>query len=201
MDLILLYPILGTFCIALIGWLFTYIHAKIQDARKSKLDLVSRKLKYLYGPLYARILSGDTAWKAFKAKCWPAHGQDYFFAEGYETTEAERLNWMQWMTTIFHPNNKEIQKVIIENFDLVDGENIPEPFLEVISHIVVYDSVLKKWEQGEYTEYTSINDFPHSDLRSHVEPTFRRLRAEQVALSASRKSAITSWLSRASASG
>lgn len=172
-------PIAGSILVAAAGWVFTYFYGRWTASRQAKLEHINRQLGQLYGPLYARLIAGNEAWGAFTAKYWPQHGQDAYFAQGYDTSEEEKRRWRLWMKEVFFPNVAEIERIIVHNLDLVEGEGIPPAFLDFLSHIAVYRAVLKQWEQHNFSEHASIIDYPFDDLKRAVEPVYRALMAEK----------------------
>jgi hypothetical protein len=175
-------PLILTLLVAIGGWIFAYLHTRHQEQRRSKLSLVDKKLRLFYGPLYARLLAGNAAWDAFSKTKWPSHGGQGYFTKGHDVTNAELETWRHWMKNVFHPMNKKLEAIIVENLDLIEGD-IHASFIAALSHIHVYDAVLASWEVGDFSDHTSIINFPAQDLISVVEPVYLRLREEQKTLS------------------
>ena len=176
-------PIVVTLLVAGGGWLFTYLNSRNQENKKAELALVNQKLRLLYGPLYARLLAIDTAWKAFAEINWPAHGQSGYFSDGYETTEAEAEVWRVWMRYVFHPMNMKLEEIIVGSLDLVEGGEMPKAFTDALAHIAVYKAVLQEWETGNYERNTSAINFPIAELLAAVEPAYKSLLSRQAYLS------------------
>ncbi len=172
-------PIAVSILIATGGWIFTYFHKRRTTSRLARLDRVNQQLRLLYGPLYARLLAGSAAWQAFADRYWPSHGQVGFFSEGYETTDGEKARWRLWMKEVFHPLNTKLESLIVDHLDLMEDEEMPQAFVDTLSHIAVYHAVLKQWEDGDYSDHTSIINFPASELMEVVRPAYERLRQEQ----------------------
>ena len=92
------------------------------------------------------------------------------------------------MKEVFHPGNSRLEGIILGNLDLLDPKDIPNlldqkdipnAFINALAHISVYDAVLKKWESGDYSQQTSVINFPAAALMTVVRPTFKRLLLEQ----------------------
>lgn len=175
-------PFAITIIVATGGWLFTYFHARHRSQKEARLKMVNDKLRLLYGPLYSRLLAGNEAWAAFSKTKWPKHGQAGYFTDGYNLTEEEMATWRHWMKHVFHPMNKKLESIIVDHMDLMEDDQLPKVFTDVLAHIHVYDAVIKAWEAGDFTAHTSIINFPAHELIQAVEPTYRKLRKEQATL-------------------
>jgi len=175
-------PLGAPILIAVGGWIFTYMNMRAHTARVARLDRVNQQLRQLYGPLNALLESSDAAWNAFTSAYWPAHGQPGYFAKGFETTDEEKARWRLWMREVFHPTNAKMEDVITRNLDLVDGGEMPKAFVDALAHISAYHAVLRKWDAGDYSEHTSVINFPSAALKAAVKPTYERLLREQAYL-------------------
>ncbi|QFT80197.1 hypothetical protein FIU89_06190 [Roseovarius sp. THAF27] len=176
-------PFVITLIVATGGWLFTYFHARYRSQQEVRLKLVNDKLRLLYGPLYARLLAGNEAWSSFSKTKWPKHGQAGYFADGYHLTEEELATWRHWMRHVFHPMNKKLEAIIVDHMDLVEDDQLPKVFTDVLAHIHVYDAVIKAWDEGDFSAHTSVTNFPAHELMHAVEPIYKKLRSEQATLS------------------
>ena len=87
--------------------------------------------------------------------------------------------WRTWLTSVFMPINEQMVEVITHGADLIDEEKMPTCLLDLCAHVAAYRPVLKQWEQGDYSEQTSVIDFPR-DVHNYVDSAFRRIKAEQV---------------------
>lgn len=83
------------------------------------------------------------------------------------------------MKTVFEPMNSATEKIILQNVDLLESEDIPTAFVDALAHIAAYKAVLHAWEHGDYSEHTSVNNWPHQELMEVVEPELRKLRVRQ----------------------
>ena len=175
-------PLAVPVLIAVGGWIFTHAQTRASASRTARLSRVNQQLRQLYGPLNALLESSDAAWGAFTSACWPKHGQAAYFAKGFETTDDEKAHWRLWMREVFHPMNARMERVITDNLDLVEGGEMPKAFVDVLAHIAAYHTVLRKWDAGDYTEHTSIINFPGAELKAVVKPVYDRLLREQTLL-------------------
>jgi len=183
-------PFVVTLIVAMSGWLFTYFHSRKQAEKRARLELVDKKLRLLYGPLYARLLAGNAAWTTFSRTRWPSHRQGGYFTEGYQLTEKELETWRHWMKHVFHPMNKKLESIIVDHIDLLENDEVPDAFTKTLARIHVYDAVLKAWDAGDYSEHTSVINFPAQELLRELEPHYRELRPQQAALSGIRRTTI-----------
>lgn len=172
----------GSVLLAIVGYLFTYFHHRLRDRRSSRLDRVNSQLRNLYGPLYAALHANNATWDSFSDNYWPAHDGESYFEVGKPLSNDEREQWMRWMKEVFAPQNEKIAELIVENGDLIEGKEFPEAFVQALAHIAAYRAVIQAWDEGRYDEYTSVIDFPRSELLEAVEPVYHRLREEQAKL-------------------
>jgi len=171
--------LVATILLAAGGWLFTFVHARAQDRRRAHLDLVSQRLRLLYGPLYAHLRAGRAVWDAFYEAHRPAHGQSRYFAEGHSVSAEELARWRHWMIFVFHPMNKRVEAMILTHMDLVEQDDLPDAFTAVLAHIAAYDAVINAWHAGDLSMHTSVLDFPDEELMNAVEPIYLHLREQQ----------------------
>ncbi len=172
-------PVIVTILIAITGYIFTYLHNKRITERNARFERINNQLRNLYGPLYAELTSGQVMWQAFVQKHWPKHNQNAFFNDTHQTTDSEKAIWRHWMRVVFQPHNEHIEKIILENADLLQGDDFPASFIDLISHVGTYKAVIKKWEEGDFSEHTSICNFPGKELMENVEPIYKDLRKKQ----------------------
>lgn len=165
--------------LAVVGWIITFRSRRIHDSRAAQLSRVNRQLKDLYGPLYVILESGDRVWKSFWEKNRPAHGRSHYFGANVTLTEAELETWRIWMKNVFDPMNAKAESVILNNIDLLESDKIPDAFLDAIAHISAYKAVLTRWENEDFSEHTSVNNWPARQLKIAVKADFDLLRVKQ----------------------
>ncbi|MCA9041913.1 MAG: hypothetical protein KDA65_16280 [Planctomycetaceae bacterium] len=175
---------LATILLAIAGWLVAHFHKIATDRRQARLDRINRQLRDFYGPLYAILQASDEAWSAFCQKYWPNHGlETYFPKEGTHLLKEEELKrWVIWMREVFHPLNERAERIILDNMDLYDGNNFPPPFRHALAHVSSYRAILAQWEEDDFTEYVSVNNWPYSELMKIVQPKYEQVREEQLKL-------------------
>ena len=168
-----------TIIVAVVGWLFVYRNGRTNAARAAQLERVNRQLRDLYGPLYARLAASNRVWDAFWEKHRPAHGKNYYFGSDVTLSDEELLTWRVWMKAVFEPMNAATEKIILNNIDLLESEDIPKAFIDALAHIAAYKAVLDSWERQDYSEHKSVNNWPHQELVAVVEPELKKLRMRQ----------------------
>ncbi|KAB0681579.1 hypothetical protein F3X87_07705 [Aeromonas caviae] len=178
-EIIKVSPIVLTAIIALVGWIFTYLHKQHIDIKTNKLDRINKQLRELYGPLYARLLASHSTWEAFWKVYRPAHGGNSYFMSGAQVTEKEKEIWRNWMSNVFEPFNSETEKLILQNIDLLESDEIPKAFIDALSHIAAYKAVLADWKRSDFSNHVSVNNWPSRELLMIVEPEYKRLRTRQ----------------------
>ena len=168
-----------TIIVAIGGWLFIYPNGRSTTARAAQLDRVNRQLRDLYGPLYARLAASNRVWAAFWEKHRPSHGRTYYFGDDVTLSQKELETWRVWMRSVFEPMNAATEEIILKNVDLLESEDIPNAFVDALAHIAAYKAVLDAWGREDYSEHTSVNNWPHEELMAVVEPELKKLRKRQ----------------------
>jgi len=162
-----------TIVLAFVGYLATFLSARMLALRKDELDLVNKRLNEFYGPLYVASQAGNIAYRSLLNK----QGK----TQSDPITDEEMKDWVLWMTAIFMPLNDTREKIIIEKAYLVVEEQMPRCLLDFVTHVVGYKAVLSKWAQGDYTERRSTIGWP-PEFDDYVERSYRLLKAEQTRL-------------------
>jgi|ERR1700694_3345415 len=162
-------------CIALATGIFVYFNNYYNERRKAKLERINRQLGEFYGPLYSLLKSDQAAWKAF---CEKYRIKDFVFDPKCPPPEEILIAWRLFMDMIFGPSHEKMYDVIISKSDLLIEDNMPACLLRLISHIAVYKTVREKWKNGDFSEHTSIIDFP-TDVDEYIVNSFERLKREQ----------------------
>lgn len=172
-------PMIIAALVAVIGWGMTYFHKWYFENKANQLDRVNRQLKELYGPLYVRLIASQETWNAFWQNYRPAHGRNHYFGSNVEVTDKEKAVWRNWMTNVFEPMNAKTEEVILSNIDLLEGNEIPEAFIDALAHIAAYKAVLADWEKGDFSTHVSVNNWPSRSLLEAVEPEYELLKEKQ----------------------
>ncbi|MCR9292384.1 MAG: hypothetical protein NXI32_06675 [bacterium] len=175
------WAIVASIALALVGYVVTFLLQRHQAQRQAELERVNLQLRNLYGPLYATFRANQAIWDAFCQKFWPAHGQATYFGSG-ETTEEENERWRTWMLEVFEPLNCRVERAILENGDLLYDNELPQEFVDVLSHIASYRALYPKWKKGDFTEHVGVLNYP-AGLLQIVEPAYHKLLQRQRELS------------------
>jgi len=162
-----------TVILAFVGYLMTFMSARMLARRKDKLELVNRRLNEFYGPLYVASRAGNIAYRSLLQK----QGK----TQSFPILDSEMKEWMLWMTTIFMPLNNVREKIIIQKAYLVIEEEMPHCLLDFVTHVVGYKAVVSKWAEGDYSERRSTIGWP-PEFDLYVERSYAALKAEQTRL-------------------
>jgi len=178
-------------CIAVAGWLVTHFSRLHFEKRSAQLSRVNEQLGKLYGPLMATITASHETWVAFSKEYWPTHGMPGYFGTGQDQLSQDELEiWRTWILNVFHPLNEKVERVIIENIHLIDGEDIPEAFTQALAHVSAYRAVIAQWQKGNFSHHVSVNNWPTKKLRSAVMPVFKKLSEKQTKLLGEKSSQV-----------
>lgn len=162
-----------TVLVAFAGYAITFASAHILARRRDKLDLVNKRLNEFYGPLYVASEAGNIAYRSLLTRLGKT--------QSYPVLDSELAEWELWMRTIFMPLNDVREKVIIDKAHLIVEEKMPQCLLDFVTHVVGYKAVLRKWNNGDYTERRSTIGWP-PEFDIYVRNSYAALKAEQTRL-------------------
>lgn len=171
--------IIATILLAFIGFAVKYWNDLTFAHRKDQLDRVNQQLKNLYGPLYATDQAAKEAWIAFRKVYRP---NLRFWASDPPPTEEEIAAWRLWMSEVFMPLNLRMEKIIVENADLLEETEMPGCFLQLCAHVATYKAVIKRWESGDFSQQLSSVNYPGHEFRDYVTTSFVSLKRRQAKL-------------------
>jgi hypothetical protein len=83
------------------------------------------------------------------------------------------------MREVFMPINLRVEEVIVGKADLLDEAEMPLPFLHLVAHVAAYKTVIRRWDQNDFTDNVALLPFPRSDLLAFVRNGFAHLKQEQ----------------------
>lgn len=169
-----------TLFVAILGSVAAYLNSLRIASRKDQLDHVDRQLRKLYGPLFALNHVSNIAWLAFRQKYRP--GADSYWRTAPKPTAEEEEAWRLWMSTVFMPLLLRMEEVILKHADLIEEQDMPRCFIDLISHISAYKPVLQKWSNGDFSEHVSVLRFPGAAMTAYLEPQYRTLKLRQTRL-------------------
>ena len=176
MDWLPVFAFLATASLALIGYLVTHWLEVRREQRRARLERVNRQLGELYGPLLALVSSGEEAWTAFRSHY--RAGLKFWLSDP-PPTDDEAAAWRLWMREVFMPLNLRVEDVIVGKADLLDEDEMPMPFLQLVAHVAAYKTVLKRWDQKDFADNIALLPFPRSYLLPLVQERFALLKQEQ----------------------
>ena len=162
-----------TVVLAFVGYLATFLSARMLARRRDKLRLVNKRLNEFYGPLYVASEAGTIAYRSLLKK----QGK----TQSFPILDSELKEWMLWVTTSFMPLNDVREKIIIEMAYLIIEEQMPHCLLDFVTHVVGYKAVLSKWAEGDYSERRSTIGWP-PEFDIYVARSYAALKAEQTSL-------------------
>jgi hypothetical protein len=123
--------------------IFRYIISYLDQHRKDQVTFVSTQIEKLYGPLFALVQANDIAWAHFREGYW--RDRNNYFQTDIPLKPADIDLWRRWMRNVFQPMNIKMEDALVNNAQLLVGEQIPPMFLQFISHTEAYKSVIAKW--------------------------------------------------------
>jgi len=162
-----------TVLVAFAGYAITFASAHILARRRDKLDLVNKRLNEFYGPLYVASEAGNIAYRSLLTRLGKT--------QSYPILDAELGEWELWMRAIFMPLNDVREKIIIEKAYLIVEEKMPQCLLDFVTHVVGYKAILRKWNNGDFTERRSTIGWP-PEFDIYVRHSYAALKAEQTRL-------------------
>ncbi len=77
------------------------------------------------------------------------------------------------------PLNSQMAKLITDNADLLEDEEMPDCLLKLGAHVHGYKGILAAWEKKDYSRHMSLTPFPIDELKPYVEENYRKLKARQ----------------------
>jgi hypothetical protein len=130
---------------AAIGYTVTFI----DEHRKSELQNVNIQIEKLYGPLYSYSIAARRAHDELRS-IYRNAAAHYFNKDDKDPPTAEEVEvWRRWMKTVFMLINERMERVIIDNVQLIDGDRIYPPFSDLIMHVESYKAVVTKWKESD----------------------------------------------------
>lgn len=171
--------------VAFTGYLITYWNNILLTQRAEQLNRINRQLSELYGPLYSLVNAGNQAWTAFRTKY--RSDVSAFFTNNPPLTDEDLKAWRLWTTTVFMPHTMQLRELIVSKADLILEPDMPECLSNLCAHAAAYQVVLKKWENGDFSEHTSIINYPTKALTEYSSRSFVPLKRQQAELLGKRK--------------
>jgi len=164
-----------------IGFLTKGVYDLWMARRKDKLERINQQLRLLYGPLFSLVNVSTITWKAFVDHY--CQNPAFRTEGGYrpQTPEAEAV-WRHWMQNVFMPLNLDMARLITENADLLEGEQMPNCLLRLSAHVHGYKGIIAAWQRSDYSRHMSLTSFPLDELDPYADKIYRKLKARQAKL-------------------
>lgn len=96
-------------------------------------------------------------------------------------SEKDISEWRIWVEQCFMPNNRKITSLILDKAHLIREQQVPKCLLDYSVHVAGYEAVIKKWEQGDFSQAISLFPFPQ-EINGYAEKSYLELKAEQLRL-------------------
>ena len=86
------------------------------------------------------------------------------------------------MLTVFQPIHSEMLSLITKNADLLIEDDLPMPLQLFCAHVAAYKVVFERWSKNDFSEHTSVLNYPTDEMASYLERSFKTLKAQQARL-------------------
>lgn len=93
--------------------------------------------------------------------------------------EEELKAWRLWMSIVFTPNNDKMFEIITSRLDLLIEDEMPESLKLLCAHVSAYKTIMTKWQTNDFSEHTSIVNFPSIEMKKYVDKSFNALKKRQ----------------------
>lgn len=166
--------------VAVVSAFLTYNTTKRLSRRSDQIAFVGRQLSELYGPLLALSKSSRASWLEF-VKLYRG-GHPALFDDETPLDDHVINAWRYWVRHVFMPLNRKMFDIILAKTDLIEGGKMPDSFIVFSAHVTGYEVVLARWEDGDYSILTSVNNHPGRKFDDYLEATYKALKLRQTAL-------------------
>ncbi|SRR6266571_1915465 len=166
--------------VALMSAFLSYNTTRRLSRRSNQLAFVDRQLSELYGPLLALSRASAASWVEFRKK----YGADRraLFSSHIPPTEEDVHAWKYWLKHVFMPINRRMFDTILAKTDLIEGEEMPQIFVDFCAHVTGYEVTLAQWADDDYSNLGSVINHPGRTLEEHIEAKYRELKLRQRSL-------------------
>jgi len=130
-----------------IGYGFSFV----SEHRKSQLQRTNTQIEKIYGPLYALSIASRRAYSELHHLA--GRSTNYFDDDNPPDAEQVEL-WRRWMKTVFMPINLKMEAAILDNSQLVAGNKISQPFIDLIAHVESYKATIAHWKDTDDLKIT-----------------------------------------------
>jgi hypothetical protein len=145
------------------------------------LDLIDKRIKDFYGPLYISTETSRIAYETLLEKIGRHDSLESNDPHCNLPKDQELAEWRIWSKSVFMPLNESIERLILKNAYLIREEEIPQCLIEFATHVSAYKAILEKWNSGDLSEHYPALDFP-TELHKYAAEAYRELKTEQLRL-------------------
>ncbi len=190
--------------ITAIGWVANYIFTTFRDRQQTateenqkalgrKIEFTTHQIEELYAPLSALLLDSQCTYKELLlvlgipfekgADARLPDENDLFDNELYRCQVNKHLDaWVFWIENDFFPRNEEIKKLIVSKVHLIDEDDIPQTFLDLLAHYSSWKVKHERWKQQK-VKYNWHSDTPFpQDFRKEVIKKLQALKKQHTTL-------------------
>lgn len=165
-----------TIALALLGYVAAYLNNLRLAKRADRLKFVTAQIDELYGPLYVITQTGQILFQALRAK--GIKKERLSVSEDGPDSADEISDWRIWVEEVFHPLNAQLEHIIINKAHLIIEEEMPQCLKRFLAHSAGFKAVIKKWQDGDFTEHSSVIEYP-DEIEEYAESSFLSLRKQQ----------------------
>lgn len=164
--------------VSVLGWMANYVLSGRDERRKKQLDAslsyLESQLQELYGPLAFLIQESRRTHKDLLATL----GRDTVFVPGQELTPDELKVWLFWIENDIFPRNDKIHELMTGKTHLIDGEQVPQSYLDFLEHHISWKINHLRWQKENVAyPWHSRMQFP-DQFEDEVLGTFRNLKGK-----------------------
>ncbi|MCB1312048.1 MAG: hypothetical protein KDK29_09245 [Sedimentitalea sp.] len=179
LELLSRFQIFGGVLLAGIGWLANQFFKRRQERRVWRLDRLDAQIRNFHGPLFAEVTASDAIWQAFRDGLALGPGAAPDAARAPELSEAQQESWRRCVREVFMPINLRIEKILLEETDLLDGAAYPQSFRDFLAHLAGYKLLLVQWEAGDLSRHVPATPWPERLLADVTEGLARAQEEQQ----------------------
>lgn len=109
-------------------------------------------------------------------------GDGFWQNEGDNPTDQQGKAWREWIEDRFMPVNRRMLELVTNRTDLVVESELPNCFRLLQLHIVGYEVLVKRWEEGNYSRHLPTQLFPAEELHFYAKRNYQNLKKHQAEL-------------------
>jgi len=83
-------------------------------------------------------------------------------------TTAELKRWRTWMTKDFIPLDREMVNIVLYHAHLIDGDEFPEAFHDMLENVIIWEGLAAQWEDGDFNRHWDSINFPYNELHDPI---------------------------------